>query len=294
MIADFSLRTRRAQYLGLFVLFLMVWLGGACGRVLASQPVELTWSPSPDNDIFSYRVYYWTDGGSFTNSITFSDASSDVTISGLKDGETYYFAVSAINTNGDESLPSNEASYAVPVPDPVEVQVQGVPWVSRSAELTWNPSPDSDVYSYYVSYGTNGGIYTSFTNCTSTTSEGNPPTSVVIPGLASGATYYFAVVAVDAYGVQNVLPIEASYSVPVPLPIVLQTQIFTDENGPYLHINTSAAVSGYWEVDYSPDMQNWSLFDHGHGSGNGDGHDLETDYWMDPTQPQMFFRVTNN
>jgi hypothetical protein len=206
-----------------------------------------------------------------------------MTLSGLAGGTTYYFAVSAIDTYGVEPVFSNEASVAVPVPTPLVLQAYGTSPTSRDVELSWNPSPNSDVYGYMVQYGTQSGVYTNFATFYYTTDG-------IISDLAGGTTYYFAVSAMDVNGVENILSNEASVAVPVPPPIVLQTQTFTDGSGQlHLQINTYSVVSGSWEMDYSTDLQNWFYYTSGYGYGNGDGYDVYVDAPVDPNEPHMFF-----
>lgn len=282
---NFPLHKRHPQRLGLLFLLLAAWLGGASIRALASQSVELTWSPSPNPDVVAYNVYYGTESSNYFGSITFSDV-SDVILPGLEGGVTYYFAVSAINAKAEESELSNEASYTAPLPAPLALQVQGAPSYPQAVELTWNPSPESDVYGYNVAYGTQSGVYTNATTFYGTA-------DAIISRLAGGFTYYFTVSAIDTHGVENILSNEASFAIPGQAPIVLQMQTFTDESGqPYLmHINTRVAVNGYWEMDKSADMQTWSAYAYGYGYGYGDGSDVDVYAWMNGGEPQMFFRL---
>ncbi len=72
--------------------------------------VRLAWDPSPDPQVVGYRIHYGPGSGSYTNAITVG-AATTATISGLLVGATYYFAATAFNTNGDESVFSNEVMY---------------------------------------------------------------------------------------------------------------------------------------------------------------------------------------
>ena len=76
-----------------------------------------------------------------------------------------------------------------------------------SVNLVWNASPDAEVAGYNVYYGTASQSYSSMipvgTNVAST-----------ISGLAGGSTYYFAVTAVDATGIESDFSNETSSSVP--------------------------------------------------------------------------------
>jgi fibronectin type 3 domain-containing protein len=252
-----------------------------------SQDVQLSWSASPNSDVYGYMVYYGTQRGVYTNSTAFYDTTSGV-VSGLIGGRTYYFAVGVIDANGVENPLSNEASVAVPVQVPLVLQAQGALPDFRQVQLTWSASPNSDVYAYQVFYGTQRGVYTNSATFYYTTTG-------FIPDLAGGMTYYFAVAPIGANGVGNLLSNVASYAVPVPPPIVLQTQTYTDGNGQLydMQISTTSAVSGSWEMDSSTDLQNWSPYTYGYGYGNGDGYDVNVDVWIDPAQPQVFFRVMN-
>jgi hypothetical protein len=287
MIVDLFPTVRRLRSLFHLVLFVMLGLGWAVSRAPAAQSVQLTWSSSPTPGVVAYRVYYGTESGFYFNGITFSNI-ADVVIPNLDEGATYYFAVTAVDAAGNESDFSNEASYVVPVSGPHGLQAQAASPTSRDAQLTWYPSPQSDVYGYTVYYGTEPGNYTQ----SQTFYDATNATIFVLTG---GKTYYFAVAAIDSFGVQNKLSNVAPYAVPVPPPAVLQSQTFTDENGkPYLmRINSSSAVCGAWELDYSTDLENWSPFTYGYGYGNGDGYDVEVYTFLDSSQTQIFFRLIN-
>jgi hypothetical protein len=74
--------------------------------------VTLSWdAPTTNEDgspvtLSGYKIYYGTSSGAYTTSV--SVASTGATLS-LSPG-TYYFAVTAISTDGTESAYSNETS----------------------------------------------------------------------------------------------------------------------------------------------------------------------------------------
>ena len=80
----------------------------------ASGNVTLAWDASPDASAVGYRIYYGPASGVYTNSAAVGNVTS-ATLAGLVDGVTYFFAATAYNASGDESLFSNEANYTVPV-----------------------------------------------------------------------------------------------------------------------------------------------------------------------------------
>ena len=74
--------------------------------------ITLAWDPSPDPSIVSYRVYYGSASGNYTNSVQTGGATT-ATVSNLLEGVTYYFAATASDSNGLESNYSNETSGTV-------------------------------------------------------------------------------------------------------------------------------------------------------------------------------------
>lgn len=77
-----------------------------------AQTLDLTlsWDQNPETDIAGYRVHWGTTSGHYTET---RDVGNFTTykVTGLAQGTTYYFVVTAYNTIGLESLPSEEVSY---------------------------------------------------------------------------------------------------------------------------------------------------------------------------------------
>ena len=79
-----------------------------------SYSVTLAWNPSLSTNIVGYNVYYGLASGVYC-SVEFVTG-TNVTITGLAAGTTYYFAATAVDANGDESQFSNETGYTTGVP----------------------------------------------------------------------------------------------------------------------------------------------------------------------------------
>ncbi len=77
--------------------------------------VTLTWDPSPGSAVAGYRLYEGGASQTYTNVIDVGIVTA-VTATGLVGGATYFYAVSAYDTNGAESDYSGEISYTVPLP----------------------------------------------------------------------------------------------------------------------------------------------------------------------------------
>ena len=87
----------------------------------ASQPsqhsVDLAWDPSTSSDTVGYHVYRGTQSGGpyspITSAVETSTTASDNTVAA---GQVYYYVVTAVNVNSEESSYSNEERAVVPVP----------------------------------------------------------------------------------------------------------------------------------------------------------------------------------
>lgn len=98
----------------------------------AASDKTLNWDPSPEAGVVGYKIYYGTVSHNYTAILTAGDVTS-ATIDGLAAGETYYFAVTALYSSGEESDFSNEAVYVVP--SPVAAQLQITPLRDGTVEL---------------------------------------------------------------------------------------------------------------------------------------------------------------
>jgi len=76
----------------------------------SARIVSLAWEP-PAGNIAGYNLYYGTSPGNYTNNLHVGLTPS-YTLSGLSPG-TYYFAVTANDSFGNESDYSNEISRAI-------------------------------------------------------------------------------------------------------------------------------------------------------------------------------------
>jgi hypothetical protein len=82
---------------------------------LGQNSVTLAWDPDSGSAVAGYRLYQGAASRTYTNVIS-TGAATTATVSGLVGGATYFFAVTAVGTNGVESAFSSEASYTVPLP----------------------------------------------------------------------------------------------------------------------------------------------------------------------------------
>ena len=83
-------------------------------QLFAAQTVSLAWDPNTEPDLGGYRLYYGITNQLVTNTLNISASSTNVTVPGLIEGQTYFFFLTATNTSGLESDPSNQVIYTVP------------------------------------------------------------------------------------------------------------------------------------------------------------------------------------
>ena len=91
----------------------MLALFFAFNNVQGAQNVRLAWNPSKSLGAAGYFLYYGPGTGTYTNKIDMGN-STTASVSGLKEGQTYHFAVSAYNSSGVESSLSSDVSYITP------------------------------------------------------------------------------------------------------------------------------------------------------------------------------------
>ena len=155
------------------------------------EAVTLSWTATPG--AATYNVYWAITSGAGTLGTKVEAAASNQPITGLTNGVTYYFVVTAENGNG-ESAPSNEVS-ATPVtsaviPDPPQNVVATAG--DASVTLTWDAVDNADLYNVYHSVTAGlgaAGILVAHQSSGDT-----------VTGLVNGAVHYFVVTAVNEAG----------------------------------------------------------------------------------------------
>jgi hypothetical protein len=101
----------------------------------AGASISLEWNPSSSANVVGYSIFYGVASHQYTFSLD-AGTNTTITVSGLVDGQTYYFATIAYDSEGGESSYSNELVDSVPFsPAPVTPIIPA----------TW-PSPDAIAY----------------------------------------------------------------------------------------------------------------------------------------------------
>ncbi len=219
--------------------------------------IDLGWNPSTADDFYAYRIYASeseiTDVSEMEPAGKITDIGmTNYQVSGLENGVTYYFAVTAVNVNGDEDTAVTDVS-AIPTPSVVADITPPEPITGLAAtdahdgkiDLGWNPSTADDFYAYR--------IYASESEITNV--SGMEPlgvitdierTSAQVVGFENGVTYYFAVTAVDASGNEDTAVTDVSAT---PTPSVV-ADITPPE--PITGLTATDAHDGKIDLSWSP------------------------------------------
>ena len=109
---------------GVFAAILLVVVIALSGTALAECSVEFSWSSNPESFVTGYKIYYGTSQGGPYSFVVDAGNPAPVdglihgTVSGLTDGNTYYFVATAYAEDGLESDPCAEVSYTCPDSSP--------------------------------------------------------------------------------------------------------------------------------------------------------------------------------
>jgi len=82
-----------------------------CAAPALATDVPLAWDASTSPNIAGYKVYYGNGSHTYGTPITIGNLTT-YTVTGLSNG-TYYFSVTAFDTDGNESDFSNEVSQVI-------------------------------------------------------------------------------------------------------------------------------------------------------------------------------------
>ncbi len=145
--------TTPSRFVRLFITFVLTLVAARAN----AQSVNLAWDPDSGSNIAGYVVYVGTAPGIYSGSTGVGNVTT-WTVGGLTAGQTYYFAVKAIDTSGLQSAYSNEVSSTVAsstAPADLTTPAPGSTLTSSTVQFQWTAG--SGVSGYLLSLGTTVG-----------------------------------------------------------------------------------------------------------------------------------------
>jgi hypothetical protein len=123
-------QNRYKPFRHLFLVFILVpcALCAVPSFSFAAQ-VTLAWNANAESDLAGYRLHYGTTSGIYFTSKDVGNT-TEYTVTGLQEGLTYYFAVTAYDLSNNEGGSSGEVVHTMPVsdnPEPTDTDGDGVP-----------------------------------------------------------------------------------------------------------------------------------------------------------------------
>ena len=248
---------------------------GLTATAVSTSQIDLDWANNTEGDLDHYNVYRSTtsgftpDAGNFVAETTVSNYSD----TGLSAGTTYYYKVTAVDTSGNESDPSAEASATTEAPDttpPAAPTGLTATAVSTSQiDLDWNNNTEGDLDHYNVYRSTTSGFTPGAGNFVTETTVSNYSDT----GLSAGTTYYYKVTAVDTSGNESNPSAQASATTEAPPPPPTMTAYYCDVDrmssalpmivGGNLNSKTEATEDEYNAIGNSDDSR-WTTPDPGY------------------------------
>jgi fibronectin type 3 domain-containing protein len=211
------------------------------------EQIALDWANNTEPDLAGYNVYRsQTQGGPYTKVNVSLVSASDYTDSGLTNGTTYYYVVTAENTGAMESSYSNEAS-ATPEDEPPLAPTGLIATPGNTqVGLDWNDNSEPDLAGYNVYRSqTQGGPYTQVNVSLVSASD------YIDPGLTNGTTYYYVVTAVDTASNESGGSAEAS-ATPDALPPGAPTGLLATSG------DKEAILD--WDDNSEPDLAGYNVY----------------------------------
>jgi len=94
----------------LFTILAMLAIAG----IAQAATVQVTWNPNTEPDLSGYKLYHGTASGQYGEPVDVGNVTGHVMEITPEYGATYYFALTAYDTSGNESGYSAEATCFIP------------------------------------------------------------------------------------------------------------------------------------------------------------------------------------
>lgn len=230
-----------------------------------SGEATLSWTAPTTNvdgtaltDLAGYKVYYGTSSGTYDTTVDAGNVST-INIINLTEKETYYFAVTAYDTAGNESSYSNEVSKTIPDLTPPAISgIAATNITSFDATFTWTTN---EAASSQLEYGTT----TSYGNSTLPDNSMVTSHTVNLSGLLPVTTYHVKVVSLDSSG-NSGSSADVSFTTLDLIPpsgtvSINNSAALTNTNSVILTLSCTDPESGCGQMQFSEDGDTWGSWE---------------------------------
>ena len=196
------------------------------GVITSGGTKQVTISWNAVSTATSYNVYYASSPGvTKANGTKLANVVTPAVQTGLSDASTYYYIVTAVNSNGESAASVQMVATTLSAtPSPTVPAVPTDPGAAGGANkvtLSWGAVLGASSYNVYWS-----------TSSSLTSANGTKIAGVASPyvhtGLAAGTTYYYVVTAVNSVGESSASPrVTATTTAPV-IPVAKQLTLAWD------------------------------------------------------------------
>jgi VCBS repeat-containing protein len=211
-----------------------------------SQSVTLAWDPSPDPDVVGYVVYCGGTSGVYAYATNVTNQTS-AQMTGLQSGQTYFFAVTARDSLGMESLPSNEISYQVPVSTPPTIAL-----TSPSAGATYTAPAIINLTAVVTANGHTITKIQFYSGATLLGEVAASPYSFTWNSVSAGSYSLTARLVYDAGSTLDSAPANALVTTPVNATPVANNDSYTIAEDTVLNVSASGVLANDTDADGNP------------------------------------------
>ncbi len=250
---------------GLFPLLLLAIFFQLSSSICMAATATISWDKNPEPDIKGYKVYIGTSSRNYDSSVWIdSPDQTSYVFENLAEGNTYYFAVTAVDLADQESELSDEVSKAVPISNHAPTAAFSADKSSGTASMpvafdasaSTDPDP-GDSLSYAWDFGDN----TSGNGISITHTFDNP------------GSYTVTLTVTDSHGLSD----STTLTVTAGENQTPEARFTIDRNRAFLPASFQLDASGSSDPDGTIASYNWDFGDGSTGSGQTAEHVYETE-----------------
>jgi fibronectin type 3 domain-containing protein len=222
--------------------------------------INLSWQANIETDLAGYQIYWGSASREYQNSTTVGRV-NNFTLHGLTNGKTYYIAISALDTSGNESKLSDEVS-AIPFSSSGTISrgsKDKIPpelptgfryeWQEDGILLSWDKNQEDDLAGYNL-YRASSGDEPSKINLDLIILESYLDSSV-----EQGVVYYYYVTTVDKAGNESSRAGPLTVKIPVPEPDFIDISEDFWARNYIIDLAQRGIINGYPDGTFRPARQ---------------------------------------